>query len=88
MATTNGYQAITTKHCSPTNHRGSRVRASCERNATTIPWDHALNTGENHAAAAQALIDQNGWDWPDFRWVGSALPKGGYAFVAVNLKGS
>jgi len=49
-------QAIRTKYFPVTNHRGSRVKASCERGSLTTPWDHALNPEENHRAAIVALL--------------------------------
>lgn len=55
-------QAIETKFIGPTNTRGSRVKASAQAGSVTIGWDHALNTDENHAKAAQALADKYGWE--------------------------
>ena len=54
--------AILTKYLGPTNYRGSRVKAYTEVWHITISWNHALNTDENHAAAAVALCKQQGWD--------------------------
>lgn len=48
-------QAISTKYIGPTNYKGSRVKAECERGQITIEWDDALNTEENHIAACKAL---------------------------------
>jgi hypothetical protein len=49
-------QAITTKYFGPGNVRGSRIKASCERGSLTVGWNHALNSTENHIAAAKALL--------------------------------
>jgi len=54
--------AILTKYLGPTNYRGSRVKAYTEDWHITLSWDHALNSDENHAAAALALCKQQGWD--------------------------
>lgn len=48
-------QAILTKYKGPTNARGSRVYAICEGGSITLPWDDALNSDDNHRAAAEAL---------------------------------
>jgi hypothetical protein len=50
---------ITTKFIGPTNARGSRVKATSSSGKTkTIDWQHALNSDDNHAAAAEALANQ------------------------------
>jgi hypothetical protein len=48
-------QAIITKFLPPTNVRGSRYKASCERGSLTVDADHALNAEENHRAVCDAL---------------------------------
>jgi len=52
---------IITRYLGPTNCRGSRVVATHKRdNGQTwrkvLGWDHALNSEENHQAAAEALL--------------------------------
>lgn len=54
-------QAITTSFRGPTDTKGSRVIARCEAKRISVPWDHALDVGANHAAAALSLMDQLGW---------------------------
>lgn len=49
------YQAIETKHVSPTNFRGARIKATCQRGSKVLEWDDALNAEQNHIAAAEAL---------------------------------
>src|SRR5262245_41671506 len=75
------YQAITTKYLGPTNVRGSRVKASCQAGSITLHWDDALNSDQNHIAAAKALAVKYEWDG---RWHGGA-PNGssGIVFVLV-----
>lgn len=51
-------QAILTQYLPATNMRGSRIKATCSRGSKTIPYDHALESEENHIAAAQALCDK------------------------------
>jgi len=49
-------KAIKTTYLGPTDTKGSRCKASdCDRNSITLNWDDALDSEENHAAAAQAL---------------------------------
>lgn len=74
-------QAITTKYIGPTNHRGARVKASCQSGSIMVPWDHALNSEENHRAAmwelAKTFRYQEGGEW-----VGGGVSSG-YVFVFV-----
>jgi hypothetical protein len=78
-------QAIVTKFFGPTNHRGSRVKASCEARSITVEWDCALDSDGNHDAAAQALAESMGWVPPHYgRLVGGGLPDGtGNCYVFV-----
>jgi hypothetical protein len=76
-------QAITTKYLGPTNHRGSRIKATSYRGSLTIPWDAALDTADNHTAAARAAAQK--WGWTGL-WTGGSLPRNtGYAFVCMGL---
>lgn len=76
-----GLQAITTRYLGPTNHRGARVKATCQAGSITIPWDHAWNADKNHAMACAALQAKLGWRE---KRIGGALPDGrGYAFVVA-----
>jgi hypothetical protein len=52
---------IITRYLGPTNTRGSRVVATHKRDSETtwrkvLSWDHALDSAENHRAAAEALL--------------------------------
>jgi len=49
-------QAIRTKYHGPTNNRGSRVKASCERGSLMVVWKYELNTDQNHRRAAEMLL--------------------------------
>ncbi len=59
--------AISTKQLGPTNHRGTRIKASVagSTDCVVIPYDYALSRPANHAAAALALARTMGWpgDW-------------------------
>jgi len=65
-------QAIVTKWLGPTNHKGSRVRASCDAGTLTVSWDHEIGVGDNHRAnhraAALALAEKLGWGTEN--WIG------------------
>ncbi len=56
---------IVTKYIGPTDHRGSRIKATHERDSETkwsktVGWDYSLDANKNHERAAQELIDS----WP------------------------
>jgi hypothetical protein len=89
-------QAIITTYKPATNAHGSRILARCTRGSITVPYDHELDTEQNHIAAAQALVNRfikedqltrsehpidNPWNRE--RAVGQ-LPSGSYAHVFVN----
>lgn len=74
-------QAITTSYRGPTDTRGSRVIARCEAKSISVPWDHALDIGANHAAAALQLMDQLGWSEHNELVMGGT--REGYVFVQV-----
>lgn len=49
-------QAIQTKFLSPTNFRGSRIKASCARGSLTIPFNSCRD--DEHIFTAQALCNK------------------------------
>lgn len=74
-------QAITTSFRGPTDSNGSRVIARCEAKRISVPWDHALDAGANHATAALQLMDQLGWSERNDLVMGGT--REGYVFVQV-----
>jgi len=74
-------QYIKTKYLGPTNHRGSRVKAvtSYGETSVTMSWNHALDSFDNHKAAALALISKLDWGGERYYAGGSNT---GYVFVA------
>ena len=46
-----------------------------------MPWDHALDIGENHAAAALELMRVLGWDERNELAMGGT--RDGYVFVQI-----
>lgn len=73
-------QAIRTKYLGPTNFHGARLSAVCYAKRIVIPWDHALNAPENHAAAARDLATRLQW-LDGFQLVSGCLHDGTYAHV-------
>ena len=88
-------QAIRTKYIAPTNSRGARIKAECDRGAIFVPYPHELSGAAVHVFAAQTLIDgfvnndkvldgfipeTNPWSAPR---VCGQLPDGSYAHVFV-----
>lgn len=84
-------QAILTKYHSPTNFKGSRYSAECERGKIFVHADDALNPEDNHKSACDALVARfikedaerygtNPNPWAKARVMG-CLPSGDYAHV-------
>lgn len=48
-------QAIITKYIGPTNSRGARIKAECERGKIFFPYPYELSGDECHRAAVDAL---------------------------------
>ena len=76
------FQAITTKYLPATNMRGSRIKASAAAGSVTLHYDSGLNSEENHATAAQALI--NKMDWRGEWHMGGLPDDRGYCFVCAD----
>lgn len=51
-------QAIVTKFLCPTNHRGARIKAECERGSVVVSADTGGDFDSRHAAAAQKLVEK------------------------------
>lgn len=87
-------QAIATRYVCPTNTRGARIRATCDRGSISIPYpDEASEGAQAHAVAVRALLakfqKEDGADrsWPAFdRWVCGGMPqasKDSYVWVQL-----
>ena len=76
-------QAIETNHVKAADTRGSRIKASAFGGSITVGYDYELDTAENHAAAAQALIEKLGWTGT-YAQGGNAKGNG---YVFVNIEG-
>jgi len=87
------YQGIETRYLGPTNTKGSRIKASAWAGSVTVPYNHALNTEDNHRAAAMALAakcakhaEQYGGKsiWSEGTWAQGGNAKGtGYVFTVT-----
>ena len=51
-------QAILIKYLAPTNAKGARIKATCERGSITIPYPHELSGSECYRRAVLILIDR------------------------------
>lgn len=83
-------QTITTAYAGPTNTKGSRVMVKSWLKNKAFAWDHALNSEDNHKAAAQQLVDILNSDrvkkgHGDYHWViiaNGSMPDGkGNAYI-------
>ena len=74
-------QAIETRYLGPTNTKGSRIKATAWAGSITIGYNHALDTQDNHRAAADALIAKMGWNGTFAQ--GGNIKGDGYYFVNV-----
>ena len=78
---------IVTKFLSPTNYRGSRVKATSGSGKTlTMEWNHAVGSLENHACVAATLAAElldTTTDGVAMR--GGSLGDGKYAFFVSRL---
>ena len=73
-------QAITTKHLSPTNLRGSRIKATaCSGISHTISYPYELNSDKAHMIAALELVRKLNWT-NGKPWYGGST-KDGFVFV-------
>jgi hypothetical protein len=77
------YQAIVTKYIGPTNFKGSRVKATAAAGSVTLHWDDALNSDDNHTAAAKALAARYGWAG---EWHGGGFERGN-CYVRADIGG-
>ena len=86
-------QAIISKYLPPTNTRGSRIKASCERGSAIVSYDDSLSHEGPHVAAVDALVarfvkedaarygtERNPWSAPR---VCGQIPSGAYVHVFV-----
>ena len=87
-------KAIVTRYLCPTNTRGARIRATCDRGSVSIPYPDEANQGADaHAVAVRALLakfaEEDGAErsWPEFdRWVCGGMPQSSKdAYVWVQL---
>lgn len=85
-------QAITVKFLSPTNYRGARLKAECDRGSVVIGYPHNHSSGLDAATIAlKALVSKflaedsarygtkrNPWSGP---WIGGTIKDGTVVFV-------
>jgi hypothetical protein len=76
------FQAIVTRYHGPGNVRGSRVKATAQAGSITLDWDDALNSEENHVAAAKALAGKFKWAG---EWYTGGMPDGSHVHVCGDI---
>ena len=89
-------QAITTKYLCPTNFKGARVKASCERGSITLSWPDELSGSDCHVWAKEQLVsrfiaeDEKRYGTNRNPWAGETvcaqLETGEYAHVFTGSK--
>ena len=72
--------AIQTKYLSPTNNKGSRIKAFAESFNVTIPYDYSLNDEKLHFKAVKELVKKHNLDW-DISIMNYGSTKNGYVFT-------
>jgi hypothetical protein len=76
--------AIQTKYCSPTNSRGSRIKAwTSNGHVVYVPFMHELSHEMLYFQAAKALVEKYklDWDLTNARYGGT---ESGYVFCFAN----
>ena len=75
-------QAIMVKFLSPTNTKGSRIKAICQGGSVTLSRNNDIdNDGDQAMRAAYALCDKLGWGG---ELAGGCVKGGEWAFVFTN----
>ena len=82
--------AIQTKYISPTNTKGSRIKAWVDSDmghhfSITIPYDHSLRCELLHFKAVESLIKKHNLDW-DTKNMRFGGVKNGYVFCFNDSK--
>lgn len=79
-------QAIVTKYLSPTNTKGSRIKATCAAGSITVDFHSidALHYEDRHQKAADMLREKLGWG-DRGGLVSGGLPNGDYCHVFTTL---
>jgi hypothetical protein len=76
--------AIETKYLSPTNTRGSKIKAfTCNGHSVTVSYDHALSNEAVHFEAVKELVKKYNLDWNISSMVYGGT-KAGYVFCFPN----
>jgi hypothetical protein len=83
-------QAILTRLLSPTDTKGTRIKASCQALTITVGYDHGIPRDHeaNHRRAAERLVDQLGWTEEGYgTLVSGCLPSGDWCHVLTGRDG-
>ena len=78
-------QAIETKYIAPTNHKGTRIRATCAAKTVIFNWNDELDVEANHVCAALKLVSPSYLNWlnDNITLKTGCLKSGNYVHVLV-----
>lgn len=90
MITISIFQTIQTKWISPTNFKGTRIKARTASGVTIVRgYDYGLNIGDNHAKVARELQEKMKWDDGYFGdLIGGQNADGSYTWILTGRVGS
>ena len=73
---------IVTKYLGPTNHKGSRIKATGPLGSVTVSYDSALDNAANYDAAVTAYIELFGAQPREY--IRAVMPDGNnYVYIAT-----
>lgn len=77
-------QAIVTRYISPSNTRGTRIKATASAGSIVMGYKYALGIEGNHEAACQLLREKFGWIGAAYgTHHGGQVANGDYVWVMV-----
>lgn len=68
-------QAIITRYLPPSDHKGTRISASCKGGRVVLPYNYELDDTLNHFYAAMQLSRKMGWA-DEYTLASGTLPNG------------
>ena len=78
-------QVITTKFLSPTNTKGSRIKATASDGLSitmlTVEYQHALNSSANHKFAVRGMLKKLDLEWNNVTY---SETKTGYIYMCAD----
>ena len=83
------FLTIQTKWLSPTNFKGTRIKAKTASGISIVrSWDYTLTAGENHARVAEELQKKMKWDSDWYgKLAGGQNADGSYTWIMMGRDG-